>query len=260
MVQVIFEITYSCPGNCPFCPIKRLNLNGKLLPLADYRRILEVFRKYFRSKEYAAVLSGGEPGTVSFLKDYVDVARELGYVDTIATNAFNPKRIIEAKPDLVEVSIDYFGPKHDETRGVKGLFGKAMNLLELATKSGIAAVLRSTAMKNNIHDIIMLREYLDSNSLKDVPILVMPVRGAPKLKPSPQQLELLNKDGIIVSDNCPAGKTSFVITPDREILACIFYRKKLGQFYRFTKEELEKAVKEGEKIPRFPCEIITEHI
>jgi len=254
MVQLIFEITYSCPGNCPFCPIKRLNLEGKLLPLTDYRRILEVFRKYFKSKEYAAVLSGGEPGTVSFLKDYVETARELGYTVTIVTNAFNPRKIVEAKPDVVEVSIDYFGPKHDESRGVKGLFGKAMHLLELAYKAGIVGVLRSTAMKDNIRDIVMLRKYLDTNGLREVPILVMPVRGAPELKPTPRQLEMLNREGIVVSDNCPAGISSFTITPNREVLACIFYRKKLGQFWRYTKEELDKIVEEGRKIPRFPCE------
>ena len=254
MVQVIFEITYTCPGNCPFCPIKKLNLGGKLLPLTDYKRILEVFRRHFDDDEYAAVLSGGEPGTVSFLKDYVDTARRLGYVVTIVTNAFNPKRITEAKPDLIEISIDYFGSKHDETRGVRGLFNRAMNLIAFAERAGIATVVRSTAMKDNIYDIIKLREFLDSNGLRDVPILVMPVRGAPELKPLPQQLELLNKDGIVVSDNCPAGISSFVVTPDREILACIFYRKKLGQFWRFTKDELEAAVKEGAKLPRFRCE------
>ena len=129
-----------------------------------------------------------------------------------------------------------------------------MSLIASAERAGIAAVIRSTAMRSNIHDIIKLREFLDSSGLRGVPILVMPVRGAPELKPSPQQLELLNRDGIVVSDNCPAGISSFAITPDREILACIFYRRKLGQLQRFTKEELDEAIKEGAKIPRFPCE------
>ncbi|RLA82254.1 MAG: hypothetical protein DRG31_07610 [Deltaproteobacteria bacterium] len=255
MVQVIFEITYTCPCNCSFCPIKKLNLRGKLLPLTDYKRVLEVFRRYFDDDEYAAVLSGGEPGTVPFLKDYVDAARRLGYTVTVVTNAFNIGNTLNSRPDVIELSIDYFGEQHDRTRGVKGLFNNAMKLVALATRYGIPVVIRSTAMKDNIQDILELRRFLNSNGLSDVPILVMPVRGAPELKPNQHQLkELQSNDGIYVSDNCPAGISSFVITPELEILACIFYRKKLSKFMRFTKEELDEAIKEGAKIPRFPCE------
>jgi len=254
MVQLIFEITYTCPCNCPFCPIKKLKLEGKLLPLTDYTRILELFKQYYRDDEYAAVLSGGEPGTVSFLKKYVDAARRLGYTVTVVTNAYNIRNILEARPDVIELSIDYFGEKHDKTRGLPGLFNNAMKLITLATRLGIPVVIRSTLMKDNMYDIMKLRKHLDENGLKEVPIIVMPVRGAKELKPTKHQIEELNNDGIYLSDNCPAGISSFVITPDREVLACIFYRKKLGQFWRFTKEELDNILREGSKIPRFPCE------
>jgi len=255
MVQVIAEITYVCSCKCPHCPIKKLNLEGKLLPLKDYERALGVFRRHFDDDEYAVVLSGGEPGTVPSLKKYVDAARRLGYTVTVVTNAYNIRNILEARPDVIELSIDYFGEKHDRTRGVRGLFNNAMNLATTATRLGIPVVIRSTAMKDNIQDILELRKYLDNNGLSEMPIIVMPVRGAPELKPNNHQLqELVKHEGIYLSDNCPAGISSFVITPDREILACIFYRKKLGQFRRFTKEELDEVIKEGAKIPRFPCE------
>lgn len=254
MVQVIFEVTYSCPCNCPFCPIKKLNLDNELLPLQEYRKALELFLTV--GHDHASVISGGEPSTVPFLKDYVDVARRLGYVVTIVTNAFNPMRIIEANPDLIEVSIDYFGEKHDEIRGVHGLFRRIIQLIILAEKEGIATAVRSTAMKDNITDIIRIRELLDANGFHDVPILVMPVRGSPNLKPTPKQLKQLDTKGIILSDNCPAGIESFVVTPNLEVLACIFYRKKLGQLRSFTLEELESAISEGRKLPRYPCETL----
>jgi len=252
MVQLIFEITWTCPARCPFCPVPKTN---KLLPLTDYRRILELFKLYLKDDDYAVVLSGGEPATVSFLKDYVDTARRLGYMVTVVTNAFNIRNVLNSRPDVIELSIDYFGEQHDRTRGVKGLFNNAMRLVALATRYGIPVVIRSTAMKDNIQDILELRKYLDSNGLSEIPIIVMPVRGAPELKPNSHQLqELVKHEGIYLSDNCPAGISSFVITPEREVLACIFYRKKLGQFWRFTKEELDEVIKEGAKIPRFPCE------
>jgi len=252
MVQLIFEITWTCPAKCPFCPVPKMN---KQLPLSDYKRILQLFKQYYDDSDYAVVLSGGEPGTVTFLKKYVNAAKELGYEVTVVTNAFNIKNVLESRPDVIELSIDYFGEQHDKTRGVPGLFKNAMRLVALATRLGIPVVIRSTAMKNNIHDILELRRFLSSNGLSDVPILVMPVRGAPELKPNQHQLkELQSNDGIYLSDNCPAGISSFAITPELEVLACIFYRKKLSKFMRFTKEELDEAIKEGAKIPRFPCE------
>jgi len=252
MVQLIFEITWNCPCRCPFCPVPKIN---KILPLTDYKRILQLFKQHYSDRDYAVVLSGGEPGTVPSLKDYVDAARELGYEVTIVTNAFNIENILNSSPDLIELSIDYFGERHDDARGVKGLFSNALRLLTLATEMKIPVVIRSTLMKDNIRDILELRSLLDLNGFNETPIIAMPVRGAPELRPSQQQIEeLAEHKGIFISDNCPAGISSFVITPDRDVLACIFYRKKLGQFKKFTKKELDEILKEGAKIPRYPCE------
>jgi len=252
VIQVIFELTWSCPCRCAFCQVPK---QDKHLPLPNYERTLELFRRRFGGDDCAAVLSGGEPSTVPNLKEYVDVARRLGFEVTVVTNAFNVESILEAEPDLVEVSIDYFGEKHDRARGMSGLFDNAMRLLSLAVLHGISSVVRSTAMRDNIRDILMLRSLLDEKGLRDVPILVMPVRGAPELKPSPQQLKELERSrGILVSDNCPAGISSFAVTPDGEVLACIFYRRRLGALREFTAGELEKILEEGERIPRFPCE------
>ena len=251
MVQLIFEITWNCPCRCPFCPVPK---SLEVLPLTDFARTLELFKQYYKDDEYAVVISGGEPGTVVFLKKYVDTARRYGYTVTIVTNAYNIRNILEAHPDIIELSIDYFGEKHDKTRGLPGLFNNAMKLVTIATRLGIPVVIRSTAMKDNIYDILKLRKHLDENGL-NIPIITMPVRGAPELKPTEQQLQELGKtQGIYLSDNCPAGISSFVITPNREVLACIFYRKKLGQFWRYTKEELDEILENGRKIPRFPCE------
>jgi len=245
-MQIIAEITYTCPCNCVFCPIRKLGLKGTM-QLNDYTLMLKVFAEYF-DDELAVVLSGGEPSTMHNLRDYVKTAKRIGYTVTIATNASNPETIVNAEPDLIEVSIDYMGKRHDINRGVKGLFEKAMRLLDLADQNGIATVVRATVVNDNIDDLIKLKEKLS------VPIIAMPVKGVKQLKPSKQQLVKLHEAGVTLSDHCPAGLSSFVITPQREILACIFYRKKLGQFKWFLKSEIEKAVKEGQKLPRFPCE------
>jgi len=225
------------------------------MPLEHFKKALALFKEYFNEKEPAVVISGGEPSVVDDLEDYVEEARKLGFLVTVVTNGYNPGKILDAAPHIVEVSLDYYGEKHDRIRGVKGLFARAMNLVWVAYyREGIAPIIRSTIMKDNIDDIINIRNYLDRCMMEEVPVIAMPVRGAPHLAPTKEQLKILEKHGIIISDNCPAGISSFVIDANMNVLACIFYRKKLGQLIKFTPEELSTIVENGKKIPRFPCE------
>jgi len=251
MIQVIAEITYACPCKCPFCTVPTRNAK---MSLEHYKKALALFKEFFNDNEPAVIISGGEPSIVENLEDYVAVAKQLGYTVTIVTNGYNPVKVLKALPHVVEVSLDYYGEKHDSIRGVRGLFNRAMKLIHLAYfRIGITPVIRSTVMKDNIGDIIKIRRYLDDYKMDEIPVIAMPVRGAPELAPTPKQLKLLEKHGIIISDNCPAGISSFVIDPDMNVLACIFYRKKLGELRKFTVDELKAIVEEGRKIPRFPC-------
>lgn len=251
MVQIITEITYKCPAKCHFCPLREMRRKDTM-SLENFTKALDLFSEFFSSTENAVVISGGEPSTVQNLEEYVRTARDLNYTVTIVTNAFNPNRIILAKPDAIEISIDYFGKKHDRIRGIDGLFDSALWLVINALRNDIVPIIRSTAMCDNIGDIILLKRLAESK-FDDIPVIAMPIRGHPRLEPSPEQIKELEKAGVIVSNNCPAGISSFVITPNMEILACIFYRKKLGQLIEFTTEELKEALENGRKIPRFPC-------
>ena len=249
MVQVIFEVNWSCPARCVQCTVPKSN---RVMALSHYLYALRLFKEHF--DDCNVVLSGGEPSINPFLAEYVKLAREHGCRVTIVTNAFNIDRVIEAKPDLIEVSLDYLGSRHDNARGIPGLFNNALKLIGKAWKEGISVVVRSTAMKDNIQDILDLRDLLNSMGLRDTPILVMPIRGCESLKPDKWQLESLCRDGIMLSDNCPAGIGSFVVTPDMTVLACIFYREALGSLRRFDTHELTEVLEKGKKIPRFPCE------
>jgi len=104
-------------------------------------------------------------------------------------------------------------------------------------------------MKDNINDIILLREYFN-----DLPILGMVVKGCKKLKPSNEDVEKLKKLGVLVSHNCIAGRKLLVITPELEVLPCFLYRKVLGRIERFTLEELQAIIEEGLKVLPYACE------
>ncbi len=249
MVQVIVEVTWKCPCNCSFCPVPK---TGETMPPWMLRRIADAFDAAF--KDVAIVISGGEPSVLPNLKEYVDAVRG-SYPVTIATNAYSPESIMAAEPDLVEVSIDYGSVEHDIHRGVQGLFYNALALLQYFHNK---CVVRSTLTKDNAKSIINLRMRLDAMGLRNVPILVMPVRGRPELKPSKEDIKVLAEyDNIILSDTCPAGISSFVVTPRRTILPCIFYREEIGRLEAFTAEEILNALDKGSRIPRFPCERYT---
>lgn len=258
MVQIIAEITWNCPAKCSFCPLRRTGLldKGIIMPLEKYEKALKLFKRHFRNDHHEVVLGGGEPSIVPNLKQYVYTAKNIGYAVTVVTNAFDIENVIVSKPDAVEVSLDYWGRKHDEARGVPGLFNRTLRLIKEAVGHGILPVVRSTAVRDNIEDILKIKKWLVSNGLKQVPHVVMPVRGVADLKPTRQQLEELLRHNIILSNYCPAGISSFVLTPSMDVLACIFYRKKLGELREFSDTEMKKIVSAGKRLPRFPCEAV----
>ena len=241
---IIFELTHNCPCSCPFCTIK--NPESRTLSLGEYVKILKLFSQLY--KKLYIILSGGEPSLIENLYEYVEVGKTFGTI-TVVTNAYNLKTLMKCKPDAFQLSIDYFGEKHDEVRGVRGLFENCKKLIEYAKSQDIQVIIRTTIMKDNINDIILLREYFN-----DLPILGMVVKGCKKLKPSNEDVEKLKKLGVLVSHNCIAGRKLLVITPELEVLPCFLYRKVLGRIERFTLEELQVIIEEGLKVLPYACE------
>jgi len=247
-MQLIAEITYNCPCHCSFCNVPKSN---EIMKISDFSEAINLFKGL--DNDLSIVLSGGEPSIVKNLKEYVLIAKKKNCNVTIVTNAFNIHRIVKAKPDFVEISIDYFGEKHDLSRGVKGLFQNAIKLAEACNFYDIQVIIRATVMNNNIDDIIKIKKLFKEKRI-EAEFLAMPVRGIKKLLPNKNQLKILEENGILIADNCPAGISSFVLTPRMEVLPCIFYRKKLGEINNFSLSEMLEIINKGEKIPRFPCE------
>lgn len=246
-MQLIFEITWKCPARCPFCTVPRGDV---VMPLDLYERALGLFETL--GEEISVVLSGGEPTTLPFLDRYVRIAKERGHSVTVVTNGFFPDTALNSGADLIEVSLDYWGEKQDEVRGVKGLWRNIQYLLERGRGK---VVIRATLLHDNFEDLLKIHE-----AYHDVPMFVMPVRGY-ILKPKKEHLEALAKlENVYIADTCPAGISSFVIAPglnpekELDVLACIFYRRLLGRLIDFTRAELMTILKEGRKLPRFPCE------
>jgi MoaA/NifB/PqqE/SkfB family radical SAM enzyme len=153
-LNVTVGVTYRCNSRCKTCNIWQRNSSDEL----SFAEFDEVFRKL--GDAYWFTLSGGEP----FLRnDIVEVCRSVhdnckpGIIN-IPTNGLlcdiipqRVKEIVEVCSDsqiVVNVSMDGFEEQHDEIRGIKGNFGRAMKTYE---------ALRSLDSKNfelGIHTVI----------------------------------------------------------------------------------------------------------
>ncbi len=248
-MHIVAEITYNCPANCDFCPLKKEKKTG-VMNFKKFVRVLELFAAYFEGRRKLLTISGGEPSTVKNLKKYVDAAKKEGYRVTVVTNGYNPKKIVEAEPDYVQISLDFAGERHNVSRKLD-LWHKVLYLLEQVKAGKLKAFIRFTLMEDNLSDLVTIRNRLDAMGLKNVPIFAMPVRNSDNA-PSKDVIMKASKYAILPS-RCPAGKGMFVVTPDFRVLDCIFHREELGRFRKFTIYELMDIVSAGRKIKQFPC-------
>jgi len=247
-VQVIVEVTWECPAQCIQCPLRNMSGKGKTMSPETFGAVLSLFSKAFPNNEKSVVISGGEPSLLPNLQEYVSEGKRRGYYVTIVTNGIGVENILKTTSvDLIELSIDYFGNGHDRARGLP-LWDKAERII---TEYKGELVIRSTLFKDNYDDILKIRDWVNTLR-KDIPVLVMPARGFETA--SEEVVERLSREqGISVSDTCPAGISSFVVNPDLEILACIFYRRVLSRIRRFDIGEVIEALINGKEMPRFPC-------
>jgi MoaA/NifB/PqqE/SkfB family radical SAM enzyme len=125
-----FELTHNCNARCRHCH------RGAVVPgekVATPQRLLEVCREL---RPVVAVMSGGEP---LLRRDLAEVVRTLkqGCAPLrvfVHTNGalLTPARFAELREagmDEILISLDYPDERHDEHRGIRGLFGHIRSLI-----------------------------------------------------------------------------------------------------------------------------------
>ena len=229
-MHLIVEITNSCPAKCSFCVVKKERRKKSTIEIPTFTKILDLIEP---SK---ITISGGEPSIVNNLESYVNIAKTYGSV-TVVTNCFNPQKIIESGADFIQVSLDAYGEKHDESRGIEGLWKRCMYVLENTENSFI----RFTLTDSNFDDLRKLKK-----TFPDKKILVMPefFTGV-----SPAFLRKVKEEKLgILPSRCPARR-QIVITAELDVLPCPLYRLKLGNLIENPLEAFEKF----ENINQYPC-------
>ncbi len=267
---VSFEITYRCNALCKHCHLHHVQ-DGEL---ATAERYGELARQI---KPVVAQVSGGEP---LLRKDLVDILKEIRRTDrapyiVLTTNgALLTKKkydeLREAGVDEFSLSLDYPDERHDEFRGVPGLFGRIEKLMaELNSGNDRAITVSCVIQRDNFRDLIGIAETarkwrINANfstytwlrtQNKDY---VITKEELPEFREMVEKLIAYKKKykNIRTSDyvlrsipdffenekrqNCRAGERFFVVNPDGSLSPCGLIIKKYETPQQLQKEFLKE--------------------
>lgn len=145
------KLLYRCNLECGMCPFWRRS-DEELLGVELEVRIMDALVK-------AGVLiygfEGGEPLLRRDLGQILLEAHERFYT-SLVTNGWLLKERIREIGDSLEflfVSLDGIGPLHDELRGIKGSFERAVVGIRAAKDYGTEVAINSTITRQNIHQV-----------------------------------------------------------------------------------------------------------
>ncbi len=156
---VSFEITYSCNARCRHC-----HLGG---PAREERASPEEFGRIARKlRPVVAQVSGGEPLLRKDVEDIVRAIRRPGQPPFIilTTNGSlltkdKHARLRDAGVEEFSLSLDYPDERHDEFRGIPGLFGKIRDLASALKGDGDSGITLSCVIqRDNFRELVKLAE------------------------------------------------------------------------------------------------------
>jgi 12,18-didecarboxysiroheme deacetylase len=118
----------------------------------------------------ALLFSGGEPTVHSRLVEYAKYAVSKGIRAVISTNGTlitkeKAKIFKEIGLSYVGISLDGLEETHDNFRGVKGSYKKAMGAIKNCQEAGIKVGLRFTINKRNVKDIPGIFDLLEEKNI-----------------------------------------------------------------------------------------------
>lgn len=160
-----FSLTFKCNSRCATCNVWKMKPAGEL-KRGEWRKIFESVGR----SPYWVTISGGEPflrtDLIMVVTDLVNICRPK--VVTVPTNGLLTEKIVHdvrrlAKLDtrlIINLSLDGVGPGHDQIRGVRGNFSKALKTYQRLKK------IKSDRLTLGVHSVI------SKKNLKDFPQLV----------------------------------------------------------------------------------------
>lgn len=177
---ITYMTTWRCNGRCIFCDIwKRDPAQAEELSPQEVGKLFQQFKTVDVLR-----ITGGEPflrKDIAEVIDQADNACAPGMIH-LTSNGLLTKRIVETVEHVenprklhIKISIDSVGKKHDEVRGVQGIYDKAMEtvhrLVELRDRSDL-----HVGVNQAIVDESELDKYFElSKELEGLDVPIYPV-------------------------------------------------------------------------------------
>ena len=266
---VSFEITYNCNARCKHC-----HLGGSA---PENRAAPEELGRISRElSPVVAQVSGGEPLLRKDVEEIVRAIRRPGRAPFIVLTTNGSLltrekygRLREAGVDEISLSLDYPDERHDEFRGIPGLFQKIQTLafgLKDVRNSGIT--LSCVIQRDNFRELPRLAELAREWGLRMNFSSYTPLRTQKKEYMIPAEeinelrevldkvLEFKRRNNTVFTsdyvlrripeyftngavDGCRAGERFFVVNPDGTLSPCGLIIRK----YQHRKEMLRDFLK-----------------
>ncbi len=153
---VMWNITRRCNLACEHCYMDATDSSAEQLRLEEGIKLIDELAKL---KVPILILTGGEPLISRNFYAYAFHAKAVGLRTVVSTNGtlITPEvaRLLkEAEIRYVGVSIDSCRPElHDQFRGVKGAFDRALTGLKNARDAGLKTGLRVTLTRDNWQEV-----------------------------------------------------------------------------------------------------------
>ena len=268
---ISFEVTYACNARCRHCHLGGPVANETRASPAEFGKISQWLRPV------VAQISGGEP---LLRKDLEEIVRAIHRPEgppfiVVTTNGalLNRKRyesLRAAGVDEFSLSLDYPDERHDDFRGIPGLFRKIESLVrELAPLDEKAITLSCVIQNDNFKDLLRLAELARNWGVRinfstytwmrtnDRSFMIQPENLQALRKIISELMEFKKKYGTIYTSeyvfhlmpeyfekgelpNCQAGRRFFIVNPDGRLSPCGLILK-----YYSSLEELEAFRKEN---------------
>ncbi len=162
-LSVLWDITYRCNMKCKHC----LNGDPTSFNELNLSEIMVVLNELKRMKVFSINFSGGEPLIRDDIFEILQAASKQNFGLRLSSNGLLiDNTILERLKDLdvfcLQISIDGFKETHDNFRGVKGAYEKAINALKTASEMGFHTTMSTMIIKDNVGELEGLLELAES--------------------------------------------------------------------------------------------------
>ena len=162
-IHLVHAVTSSCNADCGFCAWK----STECAP--DELTTEEILKLYADAREAGfpyLIIWGGEPLMRPDIGEIFRGAKELGFSTSLVTNGYLlPRKLDQVAPYLnrLNMSLDHATEKHDEIRGMPGLYQRIIDATKAAKKKYPKVPI--------IYTYTLHRDNCDQKSIKQMAVL-----------------------------------------------------------------------------------------